>query len=263
MGLFGDLISALTTPSQSKKVDFMWLLFGAKGSGKHEFLATIAQEYGCVEGIPHAKDFEDEWQKSFQTEIANDDEDGNMPIELNINCLLLEPNGNDAPNAVENAKNFTTSNHLYSQDRIFPCFFINLEKFVQNEEAELQLLFAQMLFYWRLVYSFGCYGHFDHFDADFMESMNDEDAWAEIPKDLHKEIYLFATHLDKISADKRESAKKKFYSAFGRMQNKASSSVFGELFKVMFEKMEITVFYEDLFHSKSRTAAFSRFLDVI
>ncbi len=261
MGLFGDLISALTTPTQSMKIDYTWLLFGAKGSGKHEFLATIAQEFDCVEGSTHAKDFEDEWQKSFQTEIDNDD-DSNGSVELNLNCLLLEPDSNEPHKMVDGASRFTKKINLFLQDRVFPCFFINLEKFFKNEEAELQLLFAHMLFYWRFVYSVGKHGHYEcDFDSDMMEAMNDDIAWGEMPRGFSN-FYIFATHLDKVSVKGNEAIKKKFSAAVKKMEGKVSRSVFGELFDDFDKKTEGACFYVDLFHAKMRKAAFAHFMQI-
>lgn len=261
MGIFGDLISALTTPSQSKKIDYTWLLFGAKGSGKHEFLATIAQEYECVEGTTHAKDFEDEWKTSFQAEIESDDE-GNPPIELNLNCLLLEPDSNEPHKMVDGASRFTKEINLFSQDRVFPCFFINLEEFFKNEDAELELLFAQILFYWRFVYSVCMHGHYESdFDSDMMESMNDPDAWCEVPTDFSS-ISIFATHLDKVSAKGNEAIKKKLSARVTKMESKMSRSVFGELFDDLNKKTKSKWFFVDLFHTKMRKAAFSSFMQI-
>ena len=253
MGLFdfiGDVVSELTT-SGKKHYSFSWVIFGGKGAGKHELLATIAYCEDFLEGFPHAKNFADIWQKSFSKE----DDEG---LVTKMEVLLLEPDSQEPQRMLKNAKKHIKI--LGNGDFDFPCFLVNFKQFLQDGALVLHTLFAQYLFFWRAILERSYTGQYNgEFDPDYMDSVASE-YFDEGFNDSSFKWNLILTHLDEIPEKNLERSKKKFLKSYEKAKEEALNSTFGNLFEQIFDKVTVNTIFVDLFHKNGRVSAYTNLL---
>ncbi len=235
----GGAVSGLVEPSK-KHAKNTWIIFGDKGSGKHELLAALACTNDYVDGFPHAKDYADVWQRSFSRE----DDEGDV---IDTEVILLGPDPLEPQRMIKIAKKYLKPGELD-----FPCFLVNLKQFMQDGESVLQKLFAQFLFFWRVLLRISQLGLYDGvFDAESLENA-ESDYFAEALSPATLEWTVIATHFDEIPEKNRNKAKKLFMEKHKEAMEYALNSTFGRLFEQISDHVNFNVVFADLFHKDGR-----------
>lgn len=247
--LFGSGSDGATPDKEDKSTSY--IVFGEKGSGKHEFMAMMANVRGHLKGTPHSKDFEGVYQRSFFTSTKKSFS--------NDQFLLLGLDTKNPQRLLKNAQAYLADAFEHGNNtNLDVIFLVNLKQFIFDGDLTLRNLFAQYLFLWRAALEYcstatcGSGQYKCAFDPQYSDCADDLFLFCNWGS-----ISLVGTHLDDIPEANRESVKKLFLQSYAKMKGEALISSFGSMFAQMFKETTITPAFVDLFNVKKRNEAYA------